>query len=104
MSRCNDENRKDLMKFLFETPFDEEAINMDCNDGCEQISNLAERVAKGEDLQKLLPEFKAHMDHWKDCREEFTALVAVIRAENTDEDLSELDKLEQELDQHDAQE
>lgn len=99
MSRCNDENRKDLMKFLFNTPFDDKIINMDCNDGCEQISGLAERVANGEDLQELLPEFKAHMEHWKDCREEFNALVAVIRSENADEDLSELDKLERELDE-----
>jgi len=74
-----------LMDFMFNTPFDEEVIAMDCNDGCEQIAAFAERVASGESLETLQPEFLEHMQYWKDCREEFEALVAIIKAENNGE-------------------
>jgi hypothetical protein len=79
----NDANK--LMEFLLKTPFDEEVIAMDCNDGCEQIAALAERVARGESLDSIQPEFQQHMHYWKDCREEFDALVALIKAENNGE-------------------
>jgi hypothetical protein len=81
MSRCNDNNRKQLMDFVLKAPFDESVIDMDCKDGCEQISHLADRVARGEKLEDLLPEYEEHIQYWHDCREEFDALVAIIRAE-----------------------
>lgn len=81
MSRCNDKNRKQLMDFVLKAPFDESVIDMDCKDGCEQISRLADRVARGEKLEDLLPEYEEHIQYWHDCREEFEALVAVIKAE-----------------------
>lgn len=81
MSRCNDENRDKLMKFVLNAPFDEFIIAMDCKDGCEQLALLAERAASGEKVKDLLPELEAHMEYWKDCREEFEALVAIIKAE-----------------------
>lgn len=81
MPRCNDSNRDDLLKFLFEQPFNEEVIKMDCNDGCEELSRLAERVVAGETVESIMPELQEHMKYWKDCREEFDALVAVLRAE-----------------------
>lgn len=82
MSRCNDKNRKQLMDFVLKAPFDESVIDMDCKDGCDQISQLAERVARGEKLEDLLPEYEEHIQYWRDCREEFEALVAIIRAEH----------------------
>lgn len=81
MSRCNDSNRKQLMNFVLNAPFEESVIKMDCNDGCESISRMAERVAAGEKIEDLLPEFEQHIQYWKDCREEFEALVAVLKAE-----------------------
>jgi hypothetical protein len=81
MTRCNEDNRKNLMDFVLNATFDEEVISMDCNDGCEQLAELAERVARGESVESIRPEVEAHMRRWKDCREEFEALVAVLRAE-----------------------
>lgn len=78
------------MDFVLHAPFDERIISMDCNDGCESISRLAERVAAGEKLEDLLPEFQQHMQHWKDCREEFEALVAILRAEYAAEQYNHL--------------
>jgi hypothetical protein len=69
------------MKFVLNAPFDEFIIAMDCKDGCEQLALLAERAAAGEKVSDLLPELEEHMEYWKDCREEFEALVAVIKAE-----------------------
>ncbi|MBC8171097.1 MAG: hypothetical protein H7X77_05480 [Anaerolineae bacterium] len=81
MPRCDDNNRDELMKFVTQAPFDEAIISMDCRDGCEQLARLAELVASGANVSDLLPELEEHMGYWKDCREEFEALVAVIKAE-----------------------
>jgi hypothetical protein len=82
MTRCNDDNRKQLLDFVLRAPFDDAVIDMDCKDGCEQIAQLADRVARGEKLEALLPEYQEHIRYWRDCREEFEALVAIVRAEN----------------------
>lgn len=85
MSRCNDQNRNQLVQFMTDAPFDEVIIAMDCKDGCEQLARLAELVAAGGNLSELLPEFEEHIGYWKDCREEFEALVAIIKAERQGE-------------------
>ena len=84
-----------MFDFIINAPSDEEIIKMDCNDGCEQIAQLAEQVANGADLNDILPELQKFMNYWGDCREEFEALVAVIRAEKAMEgfDFSEFDNL-----------
>lgn len=75
------QNLEDFLNFLANAPEDQEIIAMDCNEHCEQLAALAERVARGEDLGTILPELQQHMRYWRDCREEFWALVAVLKAE-----------------------
>ncbi len=70
-----------LVDFILHAPADETLIKMDCNDCCEKITQLAEQVANGADLNEILPEMKKFMHYWGDCREEFEALVAVIQRE-----------------------
>jgi hypothetical protein len=70
-----------LMKFVINAPQDPDIVQMDCNDHCEEMAVFAERVANGEALQQVLPELEEHMRYWGDCREEFAALVAVLKAE-----------------------
>lgn len=84
-----------MLDFIANAPADEEIIAMDCNDNCEQIAQLAEQVANGAELSEILPELQKFMNYWGDCREEFEALVAVIKAENAmqDFDFSELENL-----------
>jgi hypothetical protein len=78
-------------------PFDEEAVAMDCQDGCEEIAQIAERVANGEHIDTVLPNFAAHMNQIKCCKEEFEALVSVLEAE--DKLLAEIEaQLEQDAD------
>lgn len=70
-----------LIDFIANAPADESLIKMDCNDCCENITRLAEQVANGADLNEIWPEMQKFMHYWGDCREEFEALVAVIRQE-----------------------
>lgn len=70
-----------LIDFIANAPADETLIKMDCNDCCEKITQLAEQVANGADLNAIWPEMQKFMHYWGDCREEFEALVAVIRQE-----------------------
>lgn len=85
MSQPEGDQLGKMLDFIVNAPADEEIIKMDCNDNCEQIAQLAEQVANGADLNDILPELKKFMNYWGDCREEFEALVAVIRAEKMDE-------------------
>jgi len=83
------ENLEFLLNFVEKAPENQEIIDMDCNDHCEQMAGLAERVADGAELNDILPELEEHMKYWGDCREEFLALVRVLKAEIAD-DLPEL--------------
>jgi len=44
----------------------------------EQACRVAEMIVRGEDISPLL---KQYLDNSPDCREEFMALVAILRAE-----------------------
>ena len=82
MSQQHDGDQLDkLIDFIANAPADESLIKMDCNDCCEHITRLAEQVANGADLNEIWPEMQKFMHYWGDCREEFEALVAVIRQE-----------------------
>ena len=70
-----------LFDFIVNAPADETLIKMDCNDCCEKIARLAEQVANGADISEVLPEMQKFMRYWGDCREEFDALVAVLKQE-----------------------
>jgi hypothetical protein len=83
-------NLNDLLNFIENAPADERIIAMDCNDHCEELAALAEQVANGAKLEDILPELQEHMKYWGDCREEFIALVSVLKAEMLD-DLPELE-------------
>jgi len=81
MSQCNEKNVGNMLSFL-ESPYDEEMVKLDCNDYCEQLAELAEQVANGAQLEEVLPEWQEHISYWSECREEFEALVAVLKQEN----------------------
>lgn len=54
---------------------------IDCETCGAQFECLAEKVAAGGDLHILLPAVEAHLACCPDCREEFEALVSILRAE-----------------------
>jgi hypothetical protein len=55
---------------------------MDCESCNAEFECLAEKVAAGGDIHTLLPAVEAHLICCADCREEFEALVTILRAEN----------------------
>jgi predicted anti-sigma-YlaC factor YlaD len=56
---------------------------MDCVSCANQFECLVEMVAKGANLADVLPAIDAHLRCCPDCREEFEACVAILRAENS---------------------
>lgn len=81
MTAPTHDRKTQLLDFIMNQPLDEDCVSMDCTDDCEQISRMAERVAAGERLEDIAPDFEQFVGQWKDCREEFEALVAILRAE-----------------------
>lgn len=75
----------EILEFIEKAPANQEIIDMDCNDHCEHLASLADQVADGATLQDILPELEEHMRYWGDCREEFMALVSVLKAEMLDD-------------------
>ena len=81
MKRGKDQSIEEFMKFIFEAPDDMDCIQMDCDDYNESVAWLAEQVAAGKDIGELRPKLDKFMRYWCDCREEFEALVEILRAE-----------------------
>lgn len=78
-----DKSLDKLMKLLVnaDKPFNENVVSMDCKDDCEEVAEMAERVARGEKLEDIFPEYAAHIDLIRCSKEEFEALVSVIKAD-----------------------
>jgi hypothetical protein len=73
-----DEQLRKLIDHIFVSHLDGD---MDCEScGC-QLECLAEKVAAGASLSDLLPEVEAHIRCCRDCREEWQALLCILRAE-----------------------
>ncbi len=56
---------------------------LDCERCSAQFDCLVEKVCAGAALRDLLPAVEAHLECCPDCREEYEALLAIIRAENS---------------------
>ena len=72
---------KDLLTTIMTTSEDE----ADCNTCFEELDRFTEMYAAGDDPAKILPHVEAHLKHCGDCREEFEALLSVLRADLSDE-------------------
>jgi hypothetical protein len=72
---------QELIDFVLNCPENDEIESMDCNDHCEKMACLAEQVAAGASLDDIRPALLHHMRYWRDCREEFIALVNILKME-----------------------
>ncbi len=54
---------------------------IDCGTAASHFTCLSEQALNGADIHQILPEAAAHIAHCPDCREEYEALLAVLRAE-----------------------
>ncbi len=92
MSQFDEDDLKHMLEFLRAPEEDERIIAMDCSD-CDRLAALAEQVAGGEPVENVLPELAEHLHYWRDCREEFEALVAVLKAESSGDVSQALDQI-----------
>jgi hypothetical protein len=73
-----DEQLQKLIKAIFDEHQDG---GIDCETCSQQLNCLAELVATGAELRQLLPAVEAHLRCCEDCREEYQALLCILRAE-----------------------
>ena len=55
-------------------------VEYSCDDVHRLLDQFAEAVLRGEDGAKLMPLVQRHLDMCPDCREEFEALLRILRA------------------------
>ncbi len=91
------DDMQNILDFL-NAPEEEYIIHIDCSD-CDQLAALAEAVASGAAVADVLPALNAHLRYWRDCREEFEALVGVLKAESSGQIREALDEISRALDQ-----
>ena len=53
---------------------------IDCDTAASHFTRLCEQALNGADIHSILPQAAAHIAHCPDCREEYEALLAVLRA------------------------
>lgn len=68
-----------LARMIFLT----EDTELDCASCDDEMTHLAELVASGEDPETLLPAVYDHIKRCHACREDYEALLAVLKAEDT---------------------
>jgi hypothetical protein len=51
-----------------------------CDECFEQLNQFAEMVLAGKDVAEAMPLVQDHLNRCRDCREEFEALLAALRA------------------------
>jgi len=55
-------------------------IEYSCDEVLRLLDQFAEAYLRGEDVMKLMPLVQRHLDMCPDCREEFEALMRILRA------------------------
>lgn len=55
-------------------------IEYSCEDALRLLDQFAESVVRGEDAAQLMPLVQHHLDLCPECREEFEALMRVLKA------------------------
>lgn len=55
-------------------------VEIGCDDCFAQLDRFVEMVLAGKNAAEALPLVQAHLDRCADCREEFEALLAALRA------------------------
>ena len=58
-------------------------IEYSCDDAYRLLDEFTEAVVQGKDVARLMPLVQQHLDLCPDCREEFEALLRVVRAAQT---------------------
>ena len=55
-------------------------VEIDCDQCFDQLDEFSEMVLAGKNAAQAMPLVQEHLDRCPDCREEFEALLAALRA------------------------
>ena len=55
-------------------------VEYSCDDVLRLLDQFAEAVLRGEDVAQLMPLVQRHLEMCPDCREEFEALMRILKA------------------------
>jgi hypothetical protein len=58
-------------------------VEYSCGEAFQLLDQLAEIVGRGEDATQILPLVQQHLEICSDCREEFEALLRVLKASSS---------------------
>jgi hypothetical protein len=78
-------NMNDRLKALINCLSSTQEDEADCMEFDGEVDCLAEMLAAGAPASVIKPRIAAHIEHSADCREEFDALVAILKAERDGE-------------------
>jgi hypothetical protein len=67
---------KELMRKLEQT----KEVECSCKDVYDRLNEFAEMVANGVDPAKIMPLIQHHIDLCDNCREEFEALLKIVKS------------------------
>jgi hypothetical protein len=73
-------DNKDFIRELLEQLAKTEHQEASCDEVFEVLDIYAEAVAQGEDPQQLLPLVKKHFELCHCCKEEYEALLSILKA------------------------
>ena len=71
---------KNPMKRLLEMVVQTDEVEYDCVEAHRLLDEYADCVMRGEDAAALLPLVHKHLEMCPDCREEYEALMAILRS------------------------
>ncbi len=55
-------------------------VELDCNEIFARLDEYVDAVLRGDDLDRLMPDMKHHLEMCKDCFQEYEILVSAIEA------------------------
>ena len=75
--RLNQEIEK--IKSLVDMTAHTEDRELSCGEAYQDMDVFVDRLLAGEDTAKLMPEIKSHLERCPECREEYEALLKIVR-------------------------
>jgi len=70
----------DKLKTMVRSVARTQEIEYSCDDVYQLLDEFTEAVVQGKDVTQLMPLVQQHLELCPDCREEFEALLRVVRA------------------------
>jgi hypothetical protein len=71
---------QEVLKAIFRKIGHTQEVELTCGEVFDLLNQYAEMAANGEDVTKLMPLVKQHLEMCADCREEFEALLKVLQS------------------------